>query len=210
VLLAVTLLVAAQRFRLAIFFYASAAVFGWALLFKAFAWLIYPFVVNHLRRTGEPWRWYAAIGVGATVLVSLPFFVTAPAGFAHNLLAGLSFHREPFGLDLWTVLGHEPGTHVGISIAPLLVVAAVLVTTVLQLRFPAASLAGALLQGCVVVFAALFFARYATSSYYMFACALLAAALVIWPPEGRGPPASQRRPNGANGAVHASRSTDAL
>ncbi len=184
IVLAVALLAASERFHVDLLFYASALVFGWALLFKAFAWLIFPFVVNYLRRRGSAWRPYCALSVGVAALVSLPFFVTAPRGFVRNLAAGLSFHHQPFGLNVWSVLGDVPGTHVGVQAAPGLVVAAVLAVTIVLLRFPAADLGRALLQGCAVVFTALVLARYATSSYYTFVGAVLAAALVLLPPGG--------------------------
>lgn len=182
ILLAVLLLVAWRRSSLGILFYASAAFFGWALLFKAFAWLVYPFVVNHLRRRCDPWRRYAAVSLVMTVLVCLPFAVTAPGGFLRNVLAGLSFHRRPFGLDIWAALDHTAVERVGIQVAPVLVTIVVLVTAAVLLRFPAADLGGALFQGCGLVLVALFFARYATSSYYTMVCAILAAALILWVP----------------------------
>jgi hypothetical protein len=180
ILLAVLLLVAWRRTSLVVFFYAGAFIFGWALLFKAFAWLVYPFVVNHLRRYGEPWRWCAIVGVGMTVLVCLPFAILAPGGFLRNVLAGLSFHRRPFGLDLWAALNHSGIERAGIGFAPVLVVVAVLAVVGVFLRYPAAGLGGALFQGSGVVLVGLFFARYATSSYYTFVCAVLAAALILW------------------------------
>lgn len=47
------------------------------------------------------------------------------------------------------------------------------------LLFPAATLSTALFQGCGALSVALFFARYATSSYYMFGVAVLLAALEL-------------------------------
>jgi hypothetical protein len=179
ILLAVVLLAAHGRFRLPVLFYLSAAFFGWALLFKAFAWLIYPFVVNHLRHSGHAWQRYATVGLGMTILVCLPFAATAPTGFVRNVVAGLSFHRRPFGLDIWAALGHRSVERIGIQMAPVLVVVAVLLLAAIFLRFPAISLGTALLQGCGVVLVALLFARYATSSYYTFVCAILAAALPL-------------------------------
>lgn len=182
ILVAVVLLVVWRRSSLTVLFYASAFMFGWALLFKSFTWLIYPFVVNHLRRRSEPWRRYAAIGIGLAALVCFPFAVTAPGGFARNVLAGLSFHRRPFGLDLWVVLRHTGIEHAGIQVAPVLVVVAVLITGIVFLRYPTEDLGGALFQGSGVVLVSLFFARYATSSYYTFVFAVLAAALILWLP----------------------------
>lgn len=185
ILLAVVLLVAYRRSHLTVLFYAAAVAFSWALLFKAFAWLVYPFVVTYLRGNGDSWRRYAATSLGMTVLVCLPFVVTAPRGFVRNVVAGLSFHRQAFGLDIWAALLSSPIQRVGVGLAPVLVVVALLLIAAVVLRFPASDLGGAIFQGCGVMLVALLLARYATSSYYTFVSALLAAGLILWR-SGRG------------------------
>lgn len=182
VLLAVVLLAVSERFDSRILLYASALAFTWALLFKAFAWFLYPFVVNHLRRTGQAWKSYLAIGLGGTILVVLPFFLNAPRGFVRNMAAGVGFHQSPLGLNVWTYLADSPAVRVATHLAPVIAAVAVLAAALILLAFPAVNLSSALVQGCGVLFVSLLLTRYATSSYYAFGCAVLVAALVLWLP----------------------------
>jgi hypothetical protein len=45
---------------------------------------------------------YLGVCVGLATLVLLPFFITAPGGFIHNIVQGLSYHHTASGLDVWT------------------------------------------------------------------------------------------------------------
>lgn len=180
VLLAILLLAVSERLHSRTLFYASAIVFAWALVFKEFAWLIYPFIVASIRGTRAGWKSYAVVSSGLAVCTVLPFFLAAPAGFIHNIVSGLSYHQQPFGLDLWASLRGAPELGRFLPLAPLFVAGAVLVAGAIFIFHPVTNLGIALLQGLTVLFTALFFARYATSSYYTFACALLAAALILF------------------------------
>lgn len=178
--LGVLLLAVGRRYQAKVPFYAGALAFAWALAFKEFAWLIYPFAVTHLRRDGAAWKEFMGVSLGTAAIVTLPFFVTAPSGFIHNVVSGLTFHRQAFGVDIWAVAQSADIPVPQTGAAPIVTVAVIpLVGTALVLR-PAANLAGALFQGLLLLCVALLCARYATSSYYTCACAVAAAALVLY------------------------------
>jgi hypothetical protein len=168
-----------------ILFCGSAIAFAWALVFKQFAWLIYPFVVMHLRERGENWRLYAFLSLGMTTVAILPFFLAAPSAFLHNIVAPLSFHQNVRGLNMWrTVESSLPElVHRITPLLPLVSVIVVVVVGATLLLFPSANLGKSLLQGLLVVLVSLFVSRWTTSPYYTFAAALLsvAVALVPWP-----------------------------
>lgn len=178
--LAVALLAASERLRSRTLLYAGAAACAWTITFKPFAWLIYPFVVQYLRGRSAPWRSFLAVSLGLSGLVVLPFFVTAPGGLIHNIAAGLSFHRRASGLDLWSALRGVPGVDSAVQIAPGLAVGAIAVSGFFLLRRPASTLGSALFRGSAVVCVGLLLARYATSSYYTYVFALLAAGIILW------------------------------
>ena len=172
----------AHRFRF-LLFYASAVAFGWALLFKPLAWLLYPPVAAYLRRRRALWRSYVSVSLGLAVLVTLPFFLAAPAPFVRNIAAGLSFHQHVSGLNLWSALASvQPQMIAALTpIMPVLDVLAIALAALLAVLRPAPSLGRALWQSLLVTFVALFLARYSTGSYYAFAAAILAAALALTP-----------------------------
>jgi hypothetical protein len=164
-------------------FYASAAAFAWALLFKEFAWLIYPSVVMYLRRRGADWRSYVAISLGLVVVVILPFFLWAPSRFIHSGLGVVSYHQGVWGLNLWAALARfAPGpVHTITPLIQILALAAVAAVGLAMLTRPASNLGVALFQGLGLLFVLFFLLRWTTSPYYTFAGAVLAAAVALLP-----------------------------
>jgi hypothetical protein len=167
------------------FFYGSAIIFGWALGYKQFAALIYPFVLLYLRRRGGAWRGHGAIAIGLPVVATLPFLLVSPTALLSATTAGLTWHTNVWGLNLWAGLQPlAPGLVDAVS--PALNVLTPLALLGIALAFalrPAASLSISLLQGLALLFAALFLARWTTSPYYTGAGALLAAAIALTPPD---------------------------
>lgn len=180
VVAATVLLAAGERRGPPAAFYASAAVFGWAIAFKEFAWLIYPFVIAHLRRRGALWQPYTAISLAVAGAMILPFFITAPGGMIRNVIAGVTFHHAVFGVDVWSVVDRYAWGRRLATAAPAFMVAAVAATGIPFLARPSRRLGTTLGQGTAVLFAALLFARYATASYYMAGVAMLCVALILY------------------------------
>ena len=185
---AVTLLALSQRSGHAsrTLFYSSAVVFAWALLFKQFAWFIYPFILIYLRRRDSGWRSHATVTVGLTALTMLPFFFTAPTAFVRNILVPLRFHKTIAGLNLWTTLERlTPGVVTLIEPAlPIILLVIVAVAVLVLARRPALSLGVALLQGVAVLFGALFFARWTSLPYYTLTGALFITGVALVDAQG--------------------------
>jgi hypothetical protein len=185
VVLAVVLLACSERANRGsrAFLYASAFVFAWALLFKQFAWLIYPFVILYLRQRGNEWRGYLAVGFGVVALGILPFLATAPVRFIEGVVGQLGAHHQVVGLNFWKGMEIVAPSlvHKMLPVMPITsLIAIVLVGGVLLMR-PASNLGFALLQGLSLLFVALFFERWATANYYIGASAILAASLALVP-----------------------------
>lgn len=164
-------------------FYASAFMFAWALLFKQFAVLIYPFVVLYLRSRGADWRKHAATTVGLAAIVTLPFFLTAPSGFKRNVLDIAYSKQEIWGLNLWAGLKPlAPGLVKTLDPAiPVINFVAVAGLALLLILRPITNLGLALLRGLLLLFVALYLARWTTTPYYTGAGAILAAAIALLP-----------------------------
>ena len=161
----------------------SAVLLAWALLFKALAWPFAPFLIAYVctfERASA--RWFVVI-VGAIVGVTLDAAILfAPTGFVSNVLGGFSFHNDLSGLTIWAALRTA-----GVTIQPLLpvipivdVVAVACVFAVCIVR-RVGSLGDAVLRGVLVLATLLMFARWASSTYYAYACALLVAGLALLP-----------------------------
>lgn len=161
-------------------FFASALFFGWALAFKEFSWIIFPFIIAHIRHRGGDWKAYLATALIPAVTISLPFFVSAPTGFIHNTVAGLTFHNNVFGITIWSALQSLGWSPAVMKFSPVLVVGAVVGLAGFFLKHSADDLGLAVFQGIAVLFVALFLAKYATSSYYMFGVAVICAGGIIY------------------------------
>ncbi|MGI8550144.1 MAG: hypothetical protein ACR2PL_04985 [Dehalococcoidia bacterium] len=166
-------------------FYASAIIFALALLFKQFASLIYPFVVLYLWRRGAAWYRYAAVSLGVVALICLPFFLGAPSDFLNSMITALGYHENIWGLNLWSGLKpYAPDFIDGLRpMLSLITLFAIVGTAALLVRWHAPNLGGALLQGLMLLFVALYLARWSTSPYYTSAGAILAAAIALFDPE---------------------------
>ena len=155
----------------------SAVFLGWALAFKALAWFAFPFLVRFV-----PDRLrvrYAAVALGTAVAFCLPFFATAPAPFVTSILAGFTFHQEPWGFNVWAALSTMLPSAIAAAqpwMLPVSIALVLLTGAVIWTRRPQ-TLGAAILQGAVTLGAALLFARWSTSSYFAYLAALLGAAL---------------------------------
>jgi hypothetical protein len=161
----------------------SAIGFGWALAFKATAFLILPFICVYLYRSGAPWQRYLAIALGTFALFTLPFLVWNPAGFIHNVVLGLFVHPDIYGLNFWNLLAaFSPATAQFVNPAiPFVEGAAVFAAVLALVRLPINSLGGAVLSGCALLLVALMFARWSSAAYYtfLFTIALVGTELAI-------------------------------
>jgi hypothetical protein len=164
-----------------IYFYASAIAFAWALAFKEFAWLLYPFILTHLYRRGDTWLRYAAVSFIPAAILTLYFFALSPGDFLHNVAGEITVHKDIFGVNLWSGL-HAIAPQAVDAVRPVLpiigLIAGAAIAIPLLLR-PARLLSTAIFQGLAVIFVALFFPRWTAAPYYAGAAAVLTAAIAL-------------------------------
>lgn len=166
--------------RARILYVVSAIFLGWAFAFKALAWFAFPFLLRFLpvqrRRT------YAAVALGTAAAFCLPFFVTAPSAFVTSILAGFTFHQEAWGFNLWAALSTLRPEAIPAATPWMLpvAIAAVLLTGIAMWTRRPPSLGAAILQGVVTLGAALLFARWSSSAYFVYVAALLSAAFATF------------------------------
>ncbi len=147
----------------------SALTFGWAIAFKETTALVYVGVLMYLIRERRDWRTYAVGSLGAAAALVLPFVIWNPAGFWHNVVAGLLVHTNVWGRNVWgllTAIAPDARDAVARYIPSVMVMAFWLVTS-LCVRWPARHLGGAVLQGSAMLGTLFLFGRWTTSTYYV-------------------------------------------
>jgi hypothetical protein len=165
----------------AVCYYGSAVFFAWALLYKAFSWPFFPFIVAYLMGKDRAcaWRYLWTVG-GISVLAIFPFLFPSPRGFFSNVYQGFVFHEYLYGLNVWTALRNA-----GVLIDPRwrfitsAECAASVGVLIALLGRRIASLGEALLCGLAVIVTALLLAHFSTSSYYTSIGTIFIAALAL-------------------------------
>lgn len=69
---------------------ACAVAFGWAIAFKEFSWIVFPFVVQCV--AGNVRRQIIAISLGVASILIIPAFLANPAAFVGSLSGGITSH----------------------------------------------------------------------------------------------------------------------
>jgi len=170
-------------------FYASAALFGWAIAFKQFSLLVLPPVARHLAMTGASWRRYTLVALGVAAAFVLPFLVWDPFAFVNDQFAVLAFHDEIWGTNLLHTLAQYADPE---GLVPLFTAVEVFGTIALVWwivrRWDAPSLGAAVLVGAGLVLVPLLFAKWTTQPYYAYIGGLVAAGLALVTTSVRRPP----------------------
>jgi hypothetical protein len=160
-------------------FVVSAVALGWAVAFKQFALLLWPFVLRHLAVAGAPWRRYAAISGGLAAAVTVPFFLWAPGPFLAQQWQALTFHDEVWGANLLNTLAQFRPVSELVGIFFALEVLATAGILALGLRARAPTIGAAALFAAGVLTVPLVLARWTTQSYYVYAATIAAVGLVL-------------------------------
>ena len=171
----------------AVCYYGSAVFFAWALLYKAFSWPFFPFIIAYLMGKDRVCAWRYMLTVGSlSLLAVIPFLFPSPGGFFSNVYQGFVFHEYLYGLNLWTALRNA-----GVSIdsrwrfITSAECAAAVGILIALLGREIRSLGEALMCGLAVIMAALLLAHFSTSSYYTSLGTIFIAALALVQLPGR-------------------------
>lgn len=179
---------AAGKSGLATVLYAlSAAFFGWAIAFKAFAWIVFPFVVRAI--PAERRFVYVLGAVGVTFAFCISFAIAAPIDFIHSVGAGFTSHANAWGFNVWAAL---QASHPEVNDALLKYTAgfttfATLITAISLWSRKPATLGSALLQSGMVLAAMFLFARWTSLAYYAFLFGVLALAIATFGLQSEAP-----------------------
>lgn len=167
----------APRGRIA--FVVSAVALGWALAFKQFALLAWPFVLRHLASVNAPWRRYLAISGGVAAAMTVPFLLWSPGAFLSQQLAALTFHDQVWGANLLNTLAQwwPVDGIVGLFFALELFATAALLALAMRARIP--TIGSAALIGAAILVVPLLLAKWTTQSYYVYVATIAAAGLVL-------------------------------
>lgn len=168
---------------------ASAAVFGWALAFKEFAWFAFPFFVRWLPAQRR-WTYVAIAGIVACAFAG-PFLAWDPAAFVRSIASGQARHLDVWGFNVWTMLAaYWPAQLVwNLSrFSEFVDLALVLATGFFMWPRAETTLGAALARSAVVFTVALLFARWTSVAYYGYLFAILALAIATSSTKSSQPP----------------------
>jgi hypothetical protein len=171
----------AGKTRLAAVLYAvSAAFFGWALAFKALAWVVFPFVVRAVAANRRVVYLLGAVVVSLAFCV--PFAIATPVDFMHSVGAGFTSHSNIWGFNVWSALNaYKPDlTNWLMRYAVGITVFATLFTLMTLWAKKPATLGAALLQSCMVLAVMFLFARWTSLAYYAYLFGVLALAIATF------------------------------
>ena len=167
----------APRGRIA--FAVSAVAFGWALAFKQFAVLVWPFALRHLAVTGAPWRRYLLVSGGVAAAMTLPFVLWSPGAFLSQQWQALTFHDQVWGLNLLNTLLRFRTVDGLLAAFFALEIVATTALVVVGLRARLATIGSAALVGAAVLVVPLLLAKWTTQSYFVYAATVAAAGVVL-------------------------------
>jgi hypothetical protein len=157
---------------------ASAAVFGWALAFKAFAWFAFVFAVWWIPRQQR--RLYAAVALGVALLFCVWFIAIDPSAFFLGIATGQGVHEDVAGFNVWTMLEAYLPIHLvwmGSRASEFVDVALVLGTGCFVWARTRHTLGDALARSAVVLMVALLFARWTSVAYFNYLLGVVALAI---------------------------------
>ncbi len=164
-----------------ILFILSAVFLGWAILFKQFAWFLYPYIMLALRQRQERWVFHAGIAIGGSFLIMLPFFIGEPVG-TFRVLSRTAIDRDIWGLNIWSILkSFSPA--LAEPLTPFITLPSVILTLivfVVQLPRVSGDVGGAVLRGLLVMGTLLITSVWTTYPYYTGASAILAVAIALY------------------------------
>jgi hypothetical protein len=172
VITAVVILAFAKRENSQILLVISGAVFGWALAFKLFAWVTFPFVARAIDRHR---RLYLGVTLGILALFCAPFLVWDPVAFVSQVFAAFTVHTGTYGLDLWVIFPRTPRVVESV----IFVVGTLGFGALMWLRKPQ-SVGDALLQSAFPLVAALLLAHWDSFAYFAYVVAVLSAAIASY------------------------------
>jgi uncharacterized membrane protein len=160
-------------------FVLSAFAFGWALAFKQFAILLWPFVLRHLASSSAEWRRYAVISAGVAAAFVVPFLVWSPGAFIDKQVQALTFHDTVWGANLPAMFQQRTDI---VPYLRLFFVAEIVGTAgllIVFLRHGARSIGVAALMGAGLLVVPLVLARWTTQSYYVYAATIALTGLLL-------------------------------
>jgi hypothetical protein len=177
--------VGTRNWPVLVLYVASGAFFGWAIAFKAMAWVVFPFV---LRVVPVPRRaLYIGVALGVAAVFCLPFFIAAPLDFFASIGAGFDSHGNVWGFNVWAALAASHPAMLNALVRyslPVAIFATLFTALSLWARKPG-TLGEALLQSCTVLAAMLLFARWTSLAYYAFLIGVLALGIGTYGVRGR-------------------------
>jgi hypothetical protein len=84
-----------------------AVAFGWAIAFKEFSWVLFPFVVRRIATDAR--RSVVTISLGIAAILIGPALIANPAAFVGSLFGGITSHLTVWGFNVWFVHGLSSG-----------------------------------------------------------------------------------------------------
>ncbi|HEV2529656.1 MAG TPA: glycosyltransferase family 39 protein [Thermomicrobiales bacterium] len=158
----------------------AALFMGWALLFKVFALVFFPFIVLALRQRGGRWLLFGGIAAGLFTVAMAPYAIDDIGGVVNSLtLAGVP--RDVWGFNIWTLINTQAPNFVirmDSWIGKIQFPLTILLGLWLLLR-RRSDLGSAILAGLAVCFSLVFLAKWTSGAYYSGFLTVLLLGLAI-------------------------------
>ncbi len=179
--LALTFLVYAERAGGAVrmWLYGGCAVaFGWAIAFKEFSWVLFPFVVRRVATDAR--RPIIAISLGIAAILLVPALLANPAAFVGSLFGGITSHLTVWGFNVWAARALPFGDGFGVAGARALAAAIALLATIAFWARGYRTLAEAIAAPILVLTIAFLLAPWTSEAYYAYTVGLAAVAFAVF------------------------------
>jgi hypothetical protein len=160
-----------------------AVAFGWAMAFKEFSWVLFPFVIQcvaiNVRRS------MIVISLVVASIFIIPAFLANPTAFVGSLLGGLTSHRTVWGFNVWAAHGLSSGSGFSVVGARALAAAIALLAAVVFWERKCHTLTDAIVAPILVLTVAFLLVPWSSVAYYTYTFGLAVAAFVVFRPTGR-------------------------
>jgi hypothetical protein len=162
------------------FFAGSAIAFGWAIAFKEFSWVVFPFMSRCIAIDAR--RLFFTITLGAAAMMIAPALLADPLAFVRSILVGGQSHAQVWGFNVWASLPHSfiQGPDF-VAHARQLSAAIALLATVAFWLSTGKTLRDAIVSPILVLATAFLLAPWSSLAYYSYCLALGALAFVVAP-----------------------------
>jgi hypothetical protein len=168
-----------------VLFAGSAIAFGWGIAFKAFSWVLFPFISRCVAADARRLVFLIALGIAALMIAPAP--LADPSAFLRSVRGGAESHTEVWGFNVWAALPNSfsPGPAFVTHARQLAAAVALLAAIALWWLPSYKTLFEAIVAPILILVVAFLLAPWSSLAYYSYCLGLGAAAFTVFRLERR-------------------------